>query len=103
MKTHYIYSKKTGQIVHVHISDDGQDISKNGILHKIDSSIKKSEVEILTTDEMIDGHFYVDVAKKKLVKDIAAKKASGGFGFSEQSFFDSDYSTGKTKTIYKKA
>jgi hypothetical protein len=102
MKTHFIYNRKSGQIVHTHISDEGQDTSKEGILHKAGSSLDKSDLDVLTAHEAVKaGPLRVDVEKMILVHDDDAKKniAFGSAGLKKP---HSGNLSGNVKTIYKK-
>lgn len=104
MKVHYVYNKKTGEIVHLHLSDDGLDISKAGILHKVDSSINRNQLDVFTTDKLLQGEsLQIDVNKKEVKKNTSKNKSQVGFGFHEQGSDDGQPARTSKKTIYKKA
>ena len=100
MKTHYIYNRKTGAIVHIHVSAEGQDTSREGILHKMGTAANKSAFDFITEDgSPRQGAFSINVSKKMLVKAVAKSNTASGAAGVE--YFDMpDYSN--VKTTYKK-
>ncbi len=102
MKTHFIYSRRTGQIVHTHISDEGQDTSKEGLLNKLDPKFEKTDFEVFSTDEPVEaGAYTVNVRKRMLVRKEATRSTS--FGLGGISRLDLPKRPKSAKTIYRRA
>ena len=81
MKTHFIYNRKTGQIIHVHVSDEAQDVSKEGLLHKVGTEFRKTDFDVHSVDGFVEPVAYrFDVQKKVLVKDKSKDTAFGTAG-----------------------
>ena len=101
MKTHFIYNKKTGDIVHVHVSDEGQDTSKEGLLHKLGSSFKKTDFDVHSVDGVAEaGAYRFDAQKKSLVMQRGKDGAAfGSAGLMKPGAVDYR----NVKTTYKKA
>jgi hypothetical protein len=101
MKTHFIYNKKTGDIVHVHVSDEGQNTSKEGLLHKLSPSFKKNDFDVHSAEGSVEPTAYkFDVLKKSLVKQKASSdSAFGSAGLMKPGSIDYR----NVRTTYKKA
>jgi hypothetical protein len=101
MKTHFIFNRVSGTIVHVHISDEGQDISKEGILHKLISLHNKSEFDVHTVDELVEpGRYKIDVEKKSLVREDSNAKTASAFAGVKRPGIEG--ASKKAKTVYSK-
>ena len=102
MKTHFIYNSKTGDIVHIHFSDEGQDTSKEGVLHKLHSSVNKSELDVHTLDGLAEPASYkFDVGKKQLIKGESKEDSPGGSAGVQKP--DDPAPSKNVKTTYKKS
>ena len=63
----------------MHVSDEGQDISKEGLLHKIGAEFRRTDFDVHSVDGSVEPVAYrFDVQKKVLLKDKA--KEGSAFG-----------------------